>query len=138
MRSKVASRSSNLGGAEAMNEGDGQIAQGGHDLRNRASTQTGAVFPKGNVAHVMQAVLNTPMTTHQVEEASRAGLNLSEVGDKVDRLLGGLAGLAQRDAARQASHLTHQRPGRSQIVVHATTDLDGAGLDASTMQIDSA
>src|SRR5947209_3870312 len=86
----------------------------------------------------MQAVFNAPMPTHQIEEAPRTGLNLGEVGDEIDHLLGGLASLAHRDAARQASHLTHQRPDRSQIVVLATTDLDGAGLDASTMQIDGA
>ena len=52
--------------------------------------------------------------------------------------LGGLAGLVHRHGAYQASHLTHQRPSGSQIVVHATTDLDGAGLDASSMPIDGA
>ena len=40
-----------------MNEGDGQIAQCRHDLRSRAGTQTGAIFAKGHVAHVMQSVL---------------------------------------------------------------------------------
>jgi len=121
-----------------MNEGDGQIAQGGHELRSRARAQAGAIFAKGGIPHIMQAVLNAPMTTHQIEEVSRTGLDLGEVGDEVDYLLGRLAGLAHRHGARQASHLTHQRPSGSQIVVHATTDLDGAGLDASSMPIDGA
>lgn len=119
-----------------MNKGDGQIAQRGHALRSRASVQAGAIFTKGHVAHVMRPVLNAPMTTHQIEEAPRTGLDLGKVGDEIDHLPGGLAGLAHRHSARQASDLTEQRPGRSQIVVHATTDFDRAGLGAPSPPID--
>jgi hypothetical protein len=38
MSGEVASRSSNLRGAAAMNEGDGQMAQRGHELRSRESS----------------------------------------------------------------------------------------------------
>ena len=62
MRGEVPSRSGNLRGTAAMNEGDGQIAQCRHDLRSRAGTQTGAIFAKGHVAHVMQSVLNGIIT----------------------------------------------------------------------------
>src|SRR6266567_7948490 len=40
--------------------------------------------------------------------------------------------------ARQASHLTDQWPGGSQIVVHATADLNGSGLDPPPPPIDGA
>ena len=45
-----------------MNEGDGQIAQRGHDLRSRAGVQAGAIFAKGDVAHIMQAIFNGIIT----------------------------------------------------------------------------
>ncbi len=120
-----------------MNEGDGQIAQSSHDLRSRASVQAGAIFPKGDIAHIMRTILNAPMATPQLEEASRTGLDLSEVGDEIDHLLGDLAGLAHPDVAGQTSDLTHQWPGGSQVVIHATTDLDGAGLDPPSPPIDA-
>ena len=66
-----------------MNEGDSQIAQGGHDLRGRAGAQTGSIFPKGDIAHIMQTVLDAPMTPLQIEESTRTGLDGSEVGDEV-------------------------------------------------------
>ena len=50
--------SGNLKGTAAMNEGDGQIAQGGHELRSRARAQAGVIFAKGGIPHIMQAVLN--------------------------------------------------------------------------------
>ena len=109
-----------------MNEGDGQIAQRGHDLRSRAGAQAGTVFAKGDIAHIMHTILNAPMTPRQIEEAARAGLDGSEVGDEIDHFLGGFARFAHGDRARQARHLTNQRPGGSQVVVQATTDLDRA------------
>ena len=43
--------------AAPMQEGDGQIAQGGHHLRCVAGAQARAVFPKGDVPNIMQRVL---------------------------------------------------------------------------------
>ena len=86
MRGEVASRSSNPRGATAMNEGDGQIAQRGHGLRSRACAQARTIFAKGDIAHIMQAVLDAPMAPRQIEEASRTGLDGGEVGDEVDHL----------------------------------------------------
>lgn len=67
-----------------MNKGDGQIAQCGHDLRSRARAQARAIFAKGDIAHIMQTVLDAPMTSHQIEEATRTGLNGREISDEVD------------------------------------------------------
>src|SRR5438874_13219950 len=106
MRGEVASRSSNLRGATAMNEGDGQIAQCGHDLRSRARAQARAIFAKGDIAHIMETVLDAPMASRQIQETARTGLNRREVRDEVDHLLGGLASLTHSDRACQSSHLT--------------------------------
>src|SRR5512135_2848579 len=102
MSGEAPSRSSNRRGAQARNEGDGQIAQRGHDLRSRASAQARTGFTKGDIAHVMQTVLDTPMAPLQIEEASRTGRDGSEVGDEVDPLWGGLTSFAHGHGARQA------------------------------------
>ena len=43
---EMASSRSDLGGAKAMDQGDGEIAQGGHNLWSIAGAQAGAVFPR--------------------------------------------------------------------------------------------
>ncbi len=138
MSGEVTSRSSNLRGPAAMNESDGQIAQRSHDLRGRASAQAGAIFSEGDITHIMQSIFDAPMPARQIEQTPRTGLDLGEVGDEVDHFLGRLAGLAHRHRARQVSHLTDQWPGGSQIVVHATADLNGSGLDPPPPPIDGA
>src|SRR5438128_1033131 len=115
MRGEVASRSRNLRGARAMNEGNSQIPQRGHDLRGRTGAQARAIFAKGDITSRMETVLDAPMASRQIEETARTGLNGRQVSDEVNHLLGGLAGLAHSDRACQASHLTDQRPVGSQI-----------------------
>ncbi len=63
-----------LRGAEAMDQGDDEIAQGGEDLRSMASAQAGAIFAKVDIAHIMETIFNAPMSTIQVQQALRAGL----------------------------------------------------------------
>src|SRR5260370_12006976 len=69
-----------------MNEIDGQIAQSSHDLRGRASAQAGAIFPEGDITHIMQSIFDAPMPARQIEQTPRAGLDLGEIGDEVDHL----------------------------------------------------
>ena len=40
-----------------MNESNDQIAQGSHNLRCIAGAQSGAIFPKSHITHVMKRVL---------------------------------------------------------------------------------
>src|SRR5713226_6363629 len=61
MRGEVPTCSGNVRGAGAMHEGDGQVAQGSHDLRSRASMQTGAIFAKGHIANVVEPVFDAPV-----------------------------------------------------------------------------
>src|SRR5438105_4536210 len=84
MRSEVPSRSGNLRGAAAMNEGNSHITQRGHDVRSRARAQAGAITAFGDIAHIMEAVLDAPMAPCQIKETARTGLNGCEVSDEVD------------------------------------------------------
>ncbi len=100
-----------------MDQGDSQIAQSGQKLRSRASMHTRAIFPKGDIAHIMQGILDTPMTAVQIEETLGTGLQNGQIGDEIHDFLGGLAGLANRYRAGDTSYLTHQWPTGSQVVV---------------------
>jgi hypothetical protein len=50
-----------------MDERECQIAQGGHNLRGMASAQLGAILAKGDITHIMQAMLNAPMSPDEFQ-----------------------------------------------------------------------
>jgi hypothetical protein len=68
-----AARCCNGGGAGATDEGVGEVADGGHNLRGVARAQGGAVLTEGDVAHPV-AALNGPMATGEGEQTARVGL----------------------------------------------------------------
>lgn len=72
---------------------DGEVAPGGHGTRCVAGPQLGGVLGEGGVAGVVQG-LDLPVVAHQLGELGRGGLLGGQAGDGVDRLDGGLAGLA--------------------------------------------
>jgi hypothetical protein len=76
-----------------MDQGNHQVAQGGQDLWGAARAQAGAIFPKVDIAHIVQAVFNTPMPSHQVQQTLLSGLGRREGSDEIDHLSRGLADL---------------------------------------------
>jgi len=69
-----------------MNEGDHEIAYCRHHLGSIARAETRAVFPKVDIAHIMQSILDAPMTTVHLEQTLRGGLLRRQVGDEVEDL----------------------------------------------------
>ena len=61
-------------GAEAVDQGDREIAQSGQDLGSIAGAQAGAVFSEADIAHRMGAVHDAPMPTVEVQQALWTGL----------------------------------------------------------------
>lgn len=57
-----------------MDQGDGKIAEGGHNLWSIAGAQAGAVFSEADIAHRMGAVHDAPMPTVEVQQALWTGL----------------------------------------------------------------
>ena len=94
------------------NEGNGQIAQGGEHVGSGAGAERRAIFAKGDIADVMQAVLDVPVAPHQGQQALRAGLCRREGGDEIHGLLAGLARSSGRDVSAEAPHLGDLRPAR--------------------------
>lgn len=56
-----------------------------------AGAHLGAVLIKGDIADVVQAIFDRPVTTVEHEQALGIGPLLGEAGDEVDRFGGGLA-----------------------------------------------
>ena len=54
-------------------DGDGEVAQAGHDPGTVGCSDLRPVFVEHDVAHPVQAVLDCPVSTDDVGQLSRAG-----------------------------------------------------------------
>ncbi len=129
----MAPGSLDVGGAEAVDQRNREIAEGGHNLWGEAFAQAGTVFPKADITHRMGSVFDTPMPTIGVQQALGTRLRGREGGDEINDLGGGFARLGH--GASELSHLRDKRPVGSQIGIHLGTDLDGAHLNASSSAV---
>ena len=104
----------NLRRAGAMDQGDHQVAQGGQDLWGAARAQAGAIFPKADIAHIMQAVFNPPMPSYQFQQTLLTGLWRREGSDEIDDLSRGLAdfGDGTRELGQLSRHTASRGRGR--------------------------
>ena len=73
----VAQGGGDAGSSGQPQDGDGQVAQAGHDLRAGRSADLGVVLVEVNVADPVQAVLDTPLAADDGGEL--AWVTLSEV-----------------------------------------------------------
>jgi hypothetical protein len=101
MVGKAAPLRGHLGGARAPDEGEGEVAQGRHDLRSVSTAQAGAIFTEGHIADPMPT-FNAPMSPNPGEEDLRCGVGRRLVGAKVVHLLMGAPAVAH--AAGQTGH----------------------------------
>src|SRR5579884_2373291 len=99
-----------------MNEPDGQIAKGGQQLWSIAGAKPAAVFLEADIAHVMRAIFDSPMSSNQAEQALRRGLLWEEVSDEIDDLSRGFPLLGH--GACHFGNLCDERPSGSEIAVH--------------------
>ena len=74
--------------AGAVEDADGEVAEGGEQLPGPACAEPGGVFAEGDVAAVVQAVLDGPVVAVAFEEEGGAGLGGGERGDGQDGLAG--------------------------------------------------
>ena len=71
-------------GAGATDEGEDEIAAGGHDLGGGAAAQGGAILAKGHITQPV-AALNAPVAPNEREQAVGVGVARGEAGDEIDR-----------------------------------------------------
>lgn len=107
-----------------MNEGNGKIAQGRHDVGSVSRTQARPIFAKGHITHIMRGVLNPPVSADQLQQALWARLLRRQRSDKVDDFLARFPSLANRDRSCQFAHLLDERPVK-EIGVHLGAQADG-------------
>ena len=79
------------GSAGEPQDGDGQVAQGGHDLWPAGGADLGAVLIEVQVAHPVEPVLDAPVAADDGGELGRAGLGHGQRGDGVAGFAGPLA-----------------------------------------------
>ncbi len=127
--------SSDLRRVLTVDKSNDQAAQGGQDLWRIASAQTGAILSKADIPHIVQAILNTPMSSHQFQQTLGTGLGGRESGDEIDDLGRGLACFG--DSASELGHLSDRGSGGSEKRIHLGTDLDGAHFGVSTSTVSS-
>lgn len=91
---------SDVAGTGASEQGDDEVTAGGEGLRDGAAAHLGTIFIEGDVADVMEAVLNAPMPPGQGEERFGVSVFVGEAGDVVANIdLGGDDLLAPDDQA---------------------------------------
>src|SRR3954465_4401266 len=72
--------------ARASDDGQGGVADCRQHLWGGAGAGSALILTTGNVAHVMQAVLDAPMAARDSQQRSGVGDVGREAGDGVDRL----------------------------------------------------
>ena len=106
---------SDVGGSGSSEQADDEITAGSEGLRDRAAAHLRAILIEGDVADVMQAILDPPVTTGQREECPSIGLVRSEAGDveaNVDLGRDDLPATDDEAVALDATDLTEMGPGR--------------------------
>jgi hypothetical protein len=84
----VAEGGGDAGVAGQPQDGDGEVPQGGHDLRGAGGADLGPVLVVIRVADPRQAVFDGPVAADDGGEPGRAGLGDGQRGDRVASLAG--------------------------------------------------
>jgi len=91
---------SDVGSARTSEETDGEVAAGGEGLGDGASPHLGAVLLEGDVAHMVETVLDAPVPPSQREECLGVSVLGAQAGDVVAEVdIGGDDLLATDDEA---------------------------------------
>lgn len=102
----------------AVEQGDRQVAQAGHDLRGVPGAQAGVILAEGDIADVVALVLDTPVGADKVEQSVGRGRRGGQAGDEGDDLSCGM--LLGAHGARELPHLGQTGPAVAQIEGHLT------------------
>ncbi|RMH40357.1 MAG: hypothetical protein D6694_10110, partial [Gammaproteobacteria bacterium] len=91
--------------AAIIQEGNDQIIDGTHGVSKALFCHTGTIFPKCHVAAVMQPILDTPFTAHDVKQTLRGSLMGWQAGHAVQDLCMNFTGRKVGNTALQFEHL---------------------------------
>ena len=123
-----------LRSAGAPDEGEGEIAAGGHDLGGGAAAQVGAILAKRHIAQPV-ATFDAPVAPDEREQAVGIGVAGGEAGDERDGFRRRLPG--RTHGADKAGDLGDAREGEigAQVAVEAGAGGEGARVGAAAAAI---
>ena len=110
----VPQRRRNVGGPGLPQQSQHYVSQRCHHLRRSPAPYLGSILLHGHVPHVMQPVLNPPMSSPQAQQPLDPNLTGTQAGDGVCRLLSGYS--LTGHCSFHAANLLHQ--GSVQILIH--------------------
>lgn len=116
-----------------MNKSNSQVATGSQNLRSVACTDAGAIFGKGDITHIVQAVFNAPVPTAQFQQTLRCRPSRWQDAHEVNDFDGGFPLFGARTG--QFSGMSDARPIGLQIGTEFLTHSDHAVLHTTTMVI---
>jgi hypothetical protein len=90
-------------------DADDAIFERGHNPGRMVCPNRGAVFTKGDITNVMEAVFNTPMSPVQAEYAGRVSLLLRKAGNATDRFFGCFLGFEVGTFSVDTKDLSNKR-----------------------------
>src|SRR3954465_14234858 len=114
-------------------DGEGGVSQGGEGLGGVAGSGAAGVLAAGPIADVVQAVLDSPMPSRDVEQGGGVGALARQAGDGVHDLDAVLT--AQAASSLDAADLAQTRP-LAEIGGEALAALQASDLDAAVPLLD--
>jgi len=131
---KVLPEGGNLRGAGTADEGEHEIAAGGHDLGGRTAAQVRAILAESHVTQPV-AALDAPVAANEREQAVGVGVAGGKAGDEIDGFCRHF--LRRADGADEAGDLGDAREGDigAQVVVEAGARAEGACVSAAPAAI---
>ncbi len=116
-----------------MNKSNSQVATGSQNLRRVACAEAGAVFGKGDITHIVQAIFNAKVATAQFQQMLRCRLSRWQNTDEVNDFNGGFSLFGA--STGQFGDMSDSRPIDLQIGTEFLTHSDHAVLYTTTMAI---
>ena len=111
------------------NKGKDEIVESRQSVLNGRQANAASILMEGDIAHVMEAILNVPVGTHQREQAVWRCLDRRETGHAIIDLARGFARFQMGDAPFNFEDLTEALP--LQEGIEQTTGRQGALLQTT-------
>src|SRR5260370_29490714 len=116
-----------------MNKRNSQVATGSQNLRSVACAEAGAVFGKGDITHIVQAIFNAPVPTAQFQQMLRCRLSRWQNTDEVNDFNGGFSLFGA--STGQFVDISDSRPMSLKIATEFLNQSNKQGISPQTLTI---
>lgn len=115
--------------AEEPREGDGDVAEDRHHAGTVFRADLGSIFVEGDIADMVQAIFDGPVTAIKGEQALWRRLGFSETGNAVNDFGGAFSGFDRFTSSLQLEDLGNK--GKRQREWNRGAGGEGTGFDAT-------